>query len=187
MKINYGDVIHEVQMKEDEIKYITDLLDKGPDDLKMTEWGCGGSTCIWLDNKKIDQQLITIEHNREWFGKVYTATNKHFNSDILKNFTFLHIPEEHNYEHMYGNIIEEHPSGTAKYINPPIDIWDSNIFFIDGIARAACALVVLLKHTKENPVILLHDHVRREMVYDWATQFYRIENIADTLSRLHKI
>jgi hypothetical protein len=187
MQVNYGNVIREVQMEEDEVKYMNDLLNNGPDDLKMTEWGCGGSTCVWLDNKKINQKLITIEHNEDWFNRVNRAIKNHFNTDVTNNFTFLHIPEEGEFEHGYGNIIEEHPVGLKKYINPTEDIWDSDIFFIDGIARATCAMMVLFKHTKENPAIFIHDHIGREIWYDWATQFYRIENVATTLSRLHKI
>jgi hypothetical protein len=74
---------------------------------------------------------------------------------------------------------------------PPDDRWwDAEIFFIDGIARATCAAMVLLKHNKKNPVIFIHDYVGREQWYSWASQLFKVEIVGDesaksTLARLY--
>lgn len=182
--VSYGNVITEVQMQQDEIDYMVSMIQSLPENGKMVEWGCGGSTCKWLDNLKPTQKLFTIEHNEGWYNRVNRAVKNHFGT--LENFEFVHIPEQHGLEHGYASIIEEHPFGCKDYINPSDKIWDSDIFFIDGIARAACAMTVLLKSTKPDAAIYIHDHAGREIWYEWATQFYRLEPIGTTLVRLHK-
>lgn len=182
-KVNYGNIITEIQMAEVEIDYMVDLIKSMPENGKMVEWGCGGSTCKWLETLKPTQKLISIEHNENWYNRVNRAVKSHFND--LDNFQFLHVPEQYGFEHGYATPLEEHPLGTASYINPDVDIWDADIFFIDGIARAACSLIVRLKKTKPDAAVFIHDHLNREMWYDWATQFYRIEQLEVTLARLH--
>jgi hypothetical protein len=181
--VDYGNVIKEIQMQQDEIDYMVNLIESLPEDGKMVEWGCGGSTCKWLETMKPTQKLISIEHQPSWHMRVTRAVKNHFGE--TPNFQFLHVAEQHGFEHGYANIIEEHPFGTAPYINPDADIWDSDIFFIDGIARATCAMVVLLMKTKPDAAIFIHDYAGREIWYEWATQFYRTEVVGTTLVRLY--
>jgi len=182
--INYGNIITEIQMHEDEIAYVLDVCSKLPDDATIVEWGSGGSTCVWLDKLKSTQKLISIEHNKKWFDKVTEAIDVHFEDDFSDRFAYLYIPEEY-VEHGYGNPLEEMPIGTAKYIKPPDKIFDSNVFFVDGIARGTCLLSILINHTQKDPVIFLHDYVGREEWFDWVTQFFNIEVVATTLLRLY--
>lgn len=181
--VDYGNVIKEIQMCKVEVDYMVDLIKAMPEDGKMVEWGCGGSTCKWIETLKPTQKLITIEHNTSWYGRVTRAIATEFGE--TPNFQFLHVPEQYGFEHGYGSVIEEHPTGTAPYVNPDADMWDADIFFIDGIARAACLMTVLLKHTKPDAAIFIHDHLGREPWYDWATQFCRIEQLDVTLARLY--
>jgi hypothetical protein len=186
---NYGNVITEVQMNQDEIDYVQNIIKNMPEDGLFVEWGSGGSTCAWLDVLGEKQKLISVEHNESWHSRVTRAVKNHF-GDLGDKFRFFHIPEQY-IEHGYGNPIEEHPMGTDKYLcPPPEDFFNADVFFIDGIARATCALVVLLKHTKKDPVIFIHDYVGREAWYEWATQFYNVEIVGDlekksTLARLY--
>ena len=182
--VSYGNVITEVQMQQDEIDYMVNLIQSLPENGKMVEWGCGGSTCKWLDTLKSTQKLVSIEHNDSWHMRVTRAINNHFGE--TPNFQFLHVREQHGFEHGYASIIEEHPFGTAPYINPDADIWDSDIYFIDGIARAACLMTVLLKNTNPDAAIFIHDHNGREVWYEWATQFCDIEVVGTTLARMRK-
>ena len=189
--VNYGNIISEVQMNQDEIDYVQSCIKEMPKDGIMVEWGSGGSTCAWLDVLSEKQQLISVEHTENWYNRVNRAIKAHF-GDVSDKFTFYHIPEKF-IEHGYGSLIEEHPCGTDDYLMPPDDRWwNADIFFIDGIARATCALVTLLKHKKKDtdPVIFIHDFVGREDWYSWASQFFDIEIAGNvhkksTLVRLH--
>lgn len=172
VKVNYGGVLTEIQMVQMEADYICKTIRELPSAGKMVEWGSGGSTLKWLETLTPSQELITIEHNLNWFNRVSRAVNNEY-GECPQNFTFLHAEEMYSFEHGYGHILEEHPTGTDKYLNPQVpdlNIWDAEFFFIDGIARAACLMTVLLKHTKKNPVIMIHDYVGREHWYHWAVQ-----------------
>jgi len=187
---SYGNVITEVQMNQDEIDYVQNIIKEMPADGLFVEWGSGGSTCAWIDVLGDNQKLISVEHNESWFGRVSRAVKNHFVDLDPNKFRYFHIPEQH-IQHGYGNPLEEQPMGTDKYLVPPAeDFFDADVFFIDGIARATCALVVLLKCTKKNPVIFIHDYVGRESWYEWASQFFDVEIVGNienksTLARLY--
>ena len=187
---SYGNILSEIQMNGDEIEYVVNTIKSMPSDGKMVEWGCGGSTCKWIETLTDSQSLITIEHNESWYDRVTRAIKAEF-GDVSDKFTFKHVGEMYGFEHGYATPLEEHPLGTDKYINPDIEgFFDADVFFIDGIARAACSLVTLLKHTKKDPVIFIHDYVGREAWYDWATQFFDVEVVGkaenkSTLLRLY--
>ena len=181
--ISYGNVITEAQLGQDEVDYMTTLIKSMPSDGKMIEWGSGGSTCIWIDNMLPTQTLISVEHNESWHTRVKRAVKNHFTA--TPNVTLLHIPEEHGIQHGYGALIEELPAGVAKYINPDIGQWNANIYFIDGIARAACLMSVLRHNKNSDAAIFIHDYKGREPWYDWASQFCRVEIVGTTLARLY--
>ena len=188
--VNYGNIISEIQMNQDEIDYVQNCIKNMPEDGLMVEWGSGGSTCGWLDALSNNQKLISVEQTESWHMRVSRAIAAHF-GDVSDKFKFYHISEQFGFEHGYGNVIEEHPLGTDNYILPPDERWwDADIFFIDGIARSTCALITLLKHTKKNPVIFIHDYVGREQWYSWASQLFDVEIVGDkeknsTLARLY--
>ena len=173
--VNYGNILKEIQMYQCDIDIICDKIKNMPADGLMIEWGSGGSTCKWLETLSNDQNLITIEHNESWYNRVTRAIAAEF-GDVSNKFSFNHIPEKF-IEHGYANLIEEHPCGTDEYLvaNGNDKIWDADIYFIDGIARAACALTVLYKRRKPNSVVMIHDYVGREPWYSWSSQFYNVE------------
>lgn len=178
----YETIKENIQMGPIELAYVKNIIQTSRDNAQMTEWGSGGSTLMWLDTLKSTQKLISIEHNQNWYDRVTRGVNEHFENS--NNFEFLYIPEEY-IQHGYATPIEEHPMGLAKYINPNANVFDSDIFFIDGIGRSACLMNVLLKHTKPDPTIFIHDHVGREGWYDWATQHCKIEVVGETLARMY--
>lgn len=187
--VNYGNIITEIQMETGELNILVNTIKQMPSDGLMVEWGCGGSTCKWIETLSNDQKLITIEHTEDWSNRVKRAIKKEF-GDCSNKFELLHRPTIYDFEHKYATILEEHPVGTDNYINPSDNIWNADIFFIDGIARATCALMVLNKHTKKNPSIFIHDYVGREHWYSWATQFFTVETFQtdtdkSTLCKLH--
>lgn len=177
VKVNYGNILTEIQMVQFDIDYITNLIKNMPSDGLMVEWGSGGSTCKWIETLSDNQKLITIEHNDNWYNRVIRAIKTEFN-DISNKFTFYHRPEKY-IEHGYASLQEEHPCGTAEYLNPDNKIWDADIYFVDGIARGACLSTILFMRKKHNSLILLHDYPGREQWYDWVTQHYNIEVFTD--------
>lgn len=189
MEVNYGSILSEIQMQSGELNYMVDEIKKMPNDGLMVEWGCGGSTCKWLETLSGHQKLISIEHTDTWYNRVSRAINIEF-GDVSSKFDFLYKPIKYDFRHGYATPMEEHPLGTDDYLNLPDKVWDADIFFIDGIARATCALLVLHKHRKPNPSIFIHDYVGRENWYSWATQFFEVETFQtetdkSTLCKLH--
>ena len=184
--VNYG-TLTEVQMQQDELLYMENVIkNELPKDGLMVEWGSGGSTIHWLKTMTSSQSLISIEHNVEWYKKVDHNLNENFN-DLNVNFNYYLMRELYGFEHGYASLIEEHPTGLDNYMLPDKNILDADVFFIDGIGRAAVSLMVLGLSKKENPAIFIHDYVGREPWYDWATKLYpKKEVVGTTLLRLWK-
>jgi len=175
--VNYGDILKEIQMVEEDMKVICGVIKNMPEDGLMVEWGSGGSTCKWIETLTNKQKLISIEHNPDWFNRVTRAIKAEW-GDVSNKFTYHHKPEKY-IQHGYGSIIEEHPCGTDEYQNPDDRIWDADVFFIDGIVRATCLMNVHYRRTKPNSVIMLHDYVGREEWYSWAVQFFDVQTFVD--------
>ena len=167
-------------MNQDEIDYVRECIKQMPSDGIMAEWGSGGSTCAWLETLSGSQRLFSVEHTEAWYNRVNRAIAAEF-GDVSSKFKYYHIPEQFGFEHGYGNLIEEHPTGTDNYLLPPNDEWwNADIFFIDGIVRATCAAMVLLKHKKKKPAVFIHDYVGRENWYSWASQLFDTRIVGDT-------
>ena len=183
---SYGGIIHEVQMEPKELEYVKNLIKNLPEGSSMVEWGSGGSTLVWIESKHESVSLQSIEHNPVWFHRTTRAIKAHFGE--VPNFRYDFVKEEYGFEHGYATILEEHPFGLKDYINAPVNK-DADVFFIDGIARASCALSILARHPymkKHSPVILIHDYVGREEWYDWiAPLFDNIEIVGEKLARFH--
>lgn len=177
-----------VTMNADEVDYFKKLLSELPPAAKMVEWGSGGSTELFLDYFGPGRQLISIEHNQEWYDKVTKAVENHPNR---KNLTYLFIPPEVDLRfYGYGVPNEENPCFNQEYINPElafddVKIWDANIFLIDGISRGACLATVAVKSIFKESKVFIHDYKGREKWYDWATGLYtKKEIVASTLTKL---
>lgn len=176
--VDYGNVLKEIQIMQYDIDVICDYIRKMPEDGLMIEWGSGGSTCKWIETLTSNQKLITIEHNENWYNRVVRAIRNEW-GDVSDKFSFYHIPEKY-IEHGYGNIGEEHPCGTDDYIDPKeVDIWNADIYYVDGIARATCLLNILFRKKKSNPAIMIHDYVGREVWYSWAVQYFDVKTFDD--------
>jgi hypothetical protein len=171
--------LHSVQMMPDEIGYMEQEIRNLPSNGLMVEWGSGGSTLQWLSIMKDTQTLISIEHNTEWYNRVAAAAVDY------KNFKYCNVDVSSQYfEHIYGSVTEETPFNTKLYVCPTVEIYDSDIFFIDGIARGACLAAVLLNRKKKNSKIFVHDYTYRVIAYDWITQFCQVKLIGTTLAEI---
>lgn len=183
VNVNYGD-IKSIMMFPEEVDYVTSLIREMPDSGMMVEWGSGGSTCKWLETKQASQILITIEHNAEWYNKVTNSVNTVFGLSV-PNFIFFHKePVQGFYDHGFGGIEEENPFGLSEYMNPTQDVFNANLFFIDGIARGPIAACIFLRRKHLDSKVLIHDFSPRMAAYHWISQFCDIKFVGPTLAQL---
>lgn len=177
-----------------EIEYFEQLMKNKPEGTKMVEWGSGGSTVMFIPYFETGE-LISIEHNEEWFDKVSAELNTgKYSDNALANFTYCFIPPSYLEKPVdkrfygYGVPYEENPCFAKAYINPGVRVWDANIYLVDGICRGAILATLYAKALKPDADIYIHDYYgpeRREGWYDWASSLYsRIEKIGTTLARL---
>ena len=174
-----------IQMHSDEIDYVAQLISNMNSTGLFVEWGSGASTVHWANALQHQQTMISIEHDILWWRKV---------SDHLKNYPelsnkikYVLSPNKHGYVHKYGLIAEEHPYGLDEYMFPITEIFNGDIFFIDGIGRATIAILLKFMANKSDSIIMIHDYYGREHWYSWATQhFSKIEKVGKTLARLYR-
>jgi hypothetical protein len=170
-----GDV--SIQMESKEPGYILNLL---PENGTLVEWGCGGSTVVFLDKLLPGQRLVTIEHNYEWYSKIKEFLKNHPNSS---QHTFYYIQPTMNNPY-YARPEEECPCGLEEYMCPDIDlITTADVFLVDGIGRGPTA-AFLANKTKKNAHVIIHDYRGREPWYNWAVQIFDYNNQPTFLSSL---
>lgn len=190
----------EPRLEPEEIEFFKNLLEKKEPGTKMVEWGSGGSTLLFLPYFGTGE-LISVEHNKEWVDKVaQEVTRKEFSPEVLKGFTYCWRPPHYNGAHVqlgfhgYGVPYEECPTFVADYIDPEysdprvVKVWDSDIYFVDGIARGPVLATIKQRALKKEARVFLHDlpgpENRREW-YEWALRLYsKVEQVGPTLSEL---
>lgn len=197
------------RLDPDEIEYLLDFMGAKEDGSKMVEWGSGGSTTMFLPFFTTGQ-FISIEHNQEWFDKVTEELRTgDYEKDALQNFIYAFVPPIVDIRfYGYGVPYEENPCFAKDYINPrifdgnePVNIWDADIFFVDGICRGAILATIRTKATKllknyddtagkwmPPATIFIHDYYgpeMREPWYNWASSlFSKVERVGNTLARI---
>ena len=182
--VNYGKV-NELLMMPDEVDFMVSVINQMPKNGTMVEWGSGASTCKWLDILKENQTLISIEHNLEWFNLVKDSVREHFKDKHLATLNLYYCFDDTYdcYNRQYGNISEELPVGLSSYINVDKDMFNADIFFIDGVARGACLAITLLMK-KPDARVFIHDYRKRENWYSWITQFAQVKMVGTTLAEI---
>ena len=200
----------EPRLDPDEIEYLKDFLANKPDGTKMVEWGSGGSTAMFIPYFKTGR-FVSVEHNHEWFDKVGTELRTgEYDPECLSNFLYAFVPPIVDIRfYGYGVPHEENPCFANDYINPRImdghqllDIWDSDIFFVDGICRGAILATIRAKAKKplrnyddrtgrwtDPATVFIHDYYgpeMREPWYNWASSLYsKVERVGNSLARLY--
>ncbi len=163
------------QMTLDELDYIEGLL-SGPVKT-FVEFGGGGSTVYWAERLRWDQRLIVVEHDVAWANRIIEGIRGNPKVSLL-----WHPEDEGVIAHGYGIPDEENPVGLASYIQLAIDLSNSDMFLIDGVARGA-VLATLRQFAAPSAIILLHDQPRGWT--RWAENLYpKKELVAQTLMRL---
>lgn len=153
------------------------LQEAGPA-AKLVEWGSGGSTVGWLFSLQPDQTFISIEHDIVWYDRVKNILDEQLfleqqlNPDFNPNHFFYHIPKDGTPGPDVGQFDDD--PGCEKYVNGPTDtnIWDADVFFVDGLARKWCAELVKEKATKETAVVFVHDYSSNANKYASLLELY---------------
>lgn len=186
------------RLDPNEIEYFTQFMGNKAPDTKMVEWGSGGSTLMFLPYFETGS-FISIEHNKEWYEKVNHAIELiPWSKKIIDNFTYCWRPPSYEGNQIdlrfygYGVPYEENPCFAADYINPEysgLDIFDADVFFVDGICRGAILATIYSRSTNPDAVVFIHDYYgdeKREPWYNWASGLYkRVEKVGSTLARLY--
>lgn len=121
------------------------IADAIPDNGVIMEWGSGGSTIYWINESRA-AEVLSIEHDRDWYGRVHRAKK---NPDV-------------RFEFACTNDVVEYTRGSWL----PVDTAD--VILIDGIERklsTAYAATV----AKEGCRLFLHDS--EDPRYDWILKF----------------
>lgn len=189
------------RLDPDEITYFEQFLGNKKPGTKMTEWGSGGSTTMFVKYFSTGK-LISIEHNEEWYKKVRDeiVIGESYSRDCVDNFVYLHKPpmyEEHKVDirfYGYGVPFEENPCFASAYIDPSGDgmaagLWGSDVYFVDGICRGAVLATIHAKAKNRDAAVFIHDyfgHERRVPWYRWASNLYSdVKQVGSTLARLY--
>lgn len=180
---NYGGILTEIQQSPKEVEYMVDYIKQHMQPHgKLVEWGSGGSTCKWLETLTVNQKLFSIEHNADWYFRVTEAIKNHFGG-MPANFTYL-LSVERWFNRRAPHPEEELAVGLETYVVPyGLDVWDSDIYFVDGIARMPIVMMILHKNTNPSATIFVHDYVGREQWYGWCAQLFDVEIVGTTLAK----
>jgi hypothetical protein len=192
------------RMDPEEIEYFKTFMEGIPSGTKMVEWGSGGSTAMFLPYFK-GGELVSIEHNHEWYEKVLAeVTSGKYSTECLSKFTYVYVAPDMDIRfYGYGVPHEENPCFAAKYINPEtrgVTIFDADVYFVDGICRGPILATIANKRRKSawddtrqewftpETTVFIHDYYGREYRepwYKWASDLYsRIEPVCGTIARL---
>jgi hypothetical protein len=136
------------------IDWMKTYLDKN---MAVFEWGSGGSTVFMSLRTK---QVISIEHNYEWFLK----TNLYLKLNGLSNCQYRFVEAENGNNPNYASTDKNYLKHNFKKYCEMIDTFPNNHFdlvFIDGRARSSC-IVQAKNKVKVGGYILLDNSEREE-------------------------
>ena len=186
----------EPRLDPDEIEFFKSFMAEtmaADPETQMTEWGSGGSTLMFLPYFTTGK-LVSIEHNPDWYDNVSKAVGEsEFPEAVLNNFTYCYEPPMVDKRfYGYGVPFEENPCFAARYIDPGlkyIKVFESDIYFVDGICRGAVLATIQAKAMKRDAAIFIHDyygHEERIPWYKWASNLYsRVVQVGSTLARVY--
>ena len=139
----------------EEEKFIFNYLNK---DMKLLEYGSGESTIQFSHHVK---EVVSIEHNENWFNKVFSKIDKNVNLHLCK-------PDLHYEEVIHDGTYEQFKT----YITYPIKYGIFDVIFIDGRARIECAKFAK-NLSNHKTMIFIHDFFSRleldnyKKIYDY--------------------
>jgi len=148
------------------------ILDNlNPQDI-MLEYGSGGSTLLF---SKYVQSYNSVEHDKDWYEKIKPL--------VSENTTLVHANcyYKNNNVHCDYNSEEERDKWRSYYEG--VKLLKKNYYnkvFIDGRARAYCALEVI-KYIDDQSLVFIHDYVGRAYYHNLVEQKYDRVDLIDSL------
>lgn len=151
------------------IKFLKDIIKPN---WAVFEYGSGYSTLFF---KKHVQQLVSVEHNEEWYTVIRNECQNldihliqqntpplpeasHVFDNFVQNFKQIRT---HNINHdlQHGLINDEFAGYASKIYELPAKHFD--LIVIDGMARALCTVMAIESHRlKDNGIIILDNSDR---------------------------
>lgn len=189
------------RLDPDEITFFEQFLANKKPGSEMVEWGSGGSTTMFVKHFQTGR-LVSIEHNEQWYNKVREeiTIGDEYPRECCENFSYIFKPPTFESKPVdirfygYGVPYEENPCFASTYIDPTSDvfcpmIWNSDIYFVDGICRGAVLATIYAKAKKRDAAVFIHDyygHEKRVPWYNWASNLYSdVKQVGSTLARLY--
>jgi len=189
------------RLDADEITFFEQFLVNKAPGSEMVEWGSGGSTTMFIKYFNTGR-LVSIEHNEQWYDKVREEIliGDEYPGECCENFSYIFKPPTFEGQSIdirfygYGVPFEENPCFASTYIDPADDIfcpniWNSDIYFVDGICRGAVLATIHAKAKKRDAAIFIHDYFgpeKRVPWYNWASNLYTdVKQVGSTLARLY--
>jgi predicted O-methyltransferase YrrM len=151
-------------------KWLDSNLEK---DMRIFEWGSGGSTLYFA--KKV-KQVVSVEHDKEWYEKIrniikedkFKNIDYYFKEPVKPFINFFNKYKCVTFEKYKGLIFKRYVNIISKFPNHFFDL-----IFIDGRARNDC-IKKCLKKLKKDGFIILDDSERK----------YYDKNILNKLRRI---
>ena len=141
--------------------YIENYLSKkSKTDMKVFEYGSGGSSLFFL---KFAKEVISVEHDKEWFERVNECVNKKnsggwegnlLEAEIINTDSAqLDVSNPHHYHSSDSNFINHTFKKYASYISKfPDNYFD--IVLVDGRSRPSCLFHSVMKVKKGGLLVL---------------------------------
>lgn len=145
---------------------------------KMLEFGCGGST---LTFSKYVNVYNSIEHDKTWMKKVKSHIET---SNICLKYVKCYYPDN-NIHCDYSD--PDHKLRWANYYTAASIFPEQyyNKIYIDGRARAYCAIDIL-KYIDKDSIVFIHDYGNRPKYHKELCKYYNLKDQIDTLAILTK-
>jgi len=127
-------------------------------DMKVFEYGSGGST-LFFARRVV--QVVSVEHNREWFDQVYSAIQQ---KSITNCRYLLQEPEGEGYNGIYSCTTKFYRGKSFERYVKTIDEYPDGYFdlvAVDGRARPACMAHAICK-IRPGGYLLLDNAERKE-------------------------
>jgi len=130
----------------DVIKFLQEKINKNT---KILEFGSGNSTIYF---SKLTNNLISIEHNKDWYNKIKPKLENDV-TYILKSIDYISRPPRNKTFYNCDTI--------EQLLGQPVPDEYFDIIIIDGIDRVNCAYGSIDK-LKKNGILVLDDSNRIE-------------------------
>jgi hypothetical protein len=168
-----------VFMTDGELNEIYNTLNSFGESATITEWGSGGSTVSWLFNLNPNQKLVSIEHDKTWFDKVTKIIEDNKSKVFYNNFKYFFIPKTSHIGSLVGQF--DYDEGCDNYCNGPqdIDVFNSDVYYVDGLCRKMCIETIFKKAKKRSAVIYLHDYSSSKDKYETLLSLFPRHQVMD--------